>query len=998
MSSYRLPQTAPSNAIINRQKNLFFTFDGKQYAGLEGDTLASALSANDVKLLARSFKYHRPRGLFGTGGEEPNALLTIGNGASAEVNLPATMVSLIDGLDATSQNRWPCLRFDVAAINGFAGTLLSAGFYYKTFMGPASDAWKLYEPFIRKAAGMGKAGHEADPDRYEHAHGYCDVLVVGSGPAGLAAARQAANAGASVFLCEEQPYFGGSLLGDFSSIKGVSTTEWTTNQVDDLKDISRVTLLPRTCVYGAFDGMTFAALETLNSNNLRARHWTIRTKQVILATGANDRPIVFPGNDLPGVMLLDAVRTKALKFGVAMGHKVSVFANHDGAYGSIHDLARAGVKIDHVIDPRTDIDMEKAELVRSIGADLIKGSVVCGTSGRLALKSIRVAKWDGRNIQGGAFGLECDCLAVSGGVTPLIQLASQSGSKPLWNETFGAFLMAKKFADAWYVAGAANADFGLGDAIDAGTNAGSAAAKALNLSTKRGRAVSITNLGFGYEPKRIQPITEVPNSSHGSKQEAFVDLQHDVTADDIRLAHSEGFKAAEHLKRYTTLGMAGDQGKTSNINGMAIMADQLGTPIEEVGTTRFRPPYRPITLGAVAGESIGSHLRPTRKTPMHDWHVANGAEMMDVGLWKRPRVYYRAGETLDEAYIREARAVRQSVGIVDVSTLGKIDVQGPDAATLLDRIYTNDLSSLPVGRARYGLMLRQDGLLFDDGTVWRTSDMRYLVTTTTAQARAVFTQMEYYLATWWPDLKVKITSVTDHWGAMALSGPNARRTLQKITKEDVSHPTLPFMGVREIELDDVRCLVSRLSFSGELAYEIFCPAHKAEHVWRALINAGAEFDITAYGLESLGTLRIEKGHVAGGELDGRITADDAGLSGLCSDKKFYVGKALMSREDLVRGGRLQVVGLIADGDFALSGGAHLVSNDTLSEPAESEGHVSSATYSPALEKYIALGLLGNGRQRIGEAIYVSDPLSGSHRKARVVDKVFYDSGGEKMRG
>ncbi|MEO1066367.1 MAG: sarcosine oxidase subunit alpha family protein [Pseudomonadota bacterium] len=1005
MTAYRLPASNPSNAVIRRDKSVFFTFDGQQYMGLKGDTLASALSANDVRLVGRSFKYHRPRGLFSAGPEEPSALMTVGEGAHREPNSRATMVELFDGLKATSQNRWPSLKHDLAAVNGMAGNLLSAGFYYKTFMGPSRDAWMIYEHFIRKAAGMGAGSFEPDPDTYEHMHGYCDVLVVGAGPAGLAAATQAANSGASVYLCEDNPQFGGSLLGDFSEVKGKSAPEWASDQIDALKNNDTVTLFARTTVYGAFDDMTFGALERLTTHDpnpaqgqARMRHWTIRAKQIIVATGRIDRPIVFPGNDVPGVMLLDGVHRHALKYAVAMGKSVSVFANHDGAYGAIADLAKAGVGIANVIDPRPTVTMDQAELVRQAGADLIKGAVVCGTTGGRALKSIKVSKWENGLLSGGSWGLECDCLAVSGGTTPLIHLASQSGARPRFDEAMSAFVMPGPLPEGWHSAGGAFAEFEMSDAIRSGTRAGSAAAKALGLAPKRATPVSITGIDFSLAPDKIMPLWEVPKSASGSKQKAFVDLQHDVTADDIRLAEVEGFHAAEHLKRYTTLGMAADQGKTSNVNGMAIMAHALGTSIEEVGTTRFRPPYIPVTLGAIAGENVRGHLQPTRKTPMHDWHIRHNAEMMNVGLWKRPRVYYKPGETLEQAYVREAQCVRASVGICDVSTLGKIDVQGPDAGEFLNRLYTNGFAKLPVGKARYGLMLRHDGLLFDDGTTWRLSETQYLTTTTTANAATVMAHMEYYLSVWWPDLKVRVSSMTDNWAAASLAGPNARKVLASVTDFDVSDAALPFMGVTPASIDGIYCLIARLSFSGELAFEIFWPACHGDTVWRRLMDAGTPYEITPYGIEALGTLRIEKGHIAGGELDGRVTADDVGLSAMCSTKKDFIGKALMTREALLAEDRIQLVGLVSQNDMALKAGSHLVINETAKEPAVSEGHVSSVTYSPVMEKYIALGLLKGGRDRHGETLYVTDPLNGTHIAATVTDPIFYDKAGEKMRG
>jgi len=980
MSGYRL-ERARGGAPVN------FTFDGKRYQGLAGDTLASALLASGIDLFGRSFKYHRPRGLFSAGVEEPSALVTLGSGARAEPNTRATMVELFEGLEATSQNRWPSLAFDLMSVNQLAGPLFSAGFYYKTFMGPTRKAWKFYEHFIRKAAGLGAGTTLPDPDRYEEMNAFCDVLVVGAGPAGLMAAQAAATSGARVILADEQCELGGNLRGKTIAREALAK----------LAALDNVTLLKRTTVYGYYDDNTLGAVERV-ANHLpapregqpRERHWTIRARQVVLAAGAIERPIVFGDNDKPGVMLADAGRIYVERHGVAPGRQVALFTNNDGAYCSVAALSAAGVEVAAIVDARREIGAEARRIAEASGAELLLGHAVTRALGGQRLSGIEVAPFDPE--QGASEDahrrLSADCLLVSGGWTPTIHLASQAGGPPPWDDTLTAFLPGAP-SQPWRAAGACNGALGTAAALAEGVQAGAAAAEAC---------------GFAAGPIEIpeaaeEPLADVPlpvwdaRPPHG-KGKAFVDLQHDVTASDVSLAHREGFRSVEHLKRYTTLGMATDQGKTSNVIGLALMARERRLSIPEVGTTRFRPPYTPVSLGALAGQARGAHFRPTRRTPMHDWHEAQGAEMIATGLWMRPRIYAEGNETVEQAYVRETRHVRESVGMVDVSTLGKIDVQGPDAAEFLNRVYSNGFLKLPEGKARYGLMLREDGFLWDDGTTWRLSETQFLMTTTTANAAPVLTQLEFLLAAVWPELKVAVTSVTEQWAGMAVSGPRSREVLATALSDiDMSNEGLPFMGVRHGTLDGVPVLVARLSFSGELAYEVYCGAHHGEAVWTRILEAGQPFGIIPYGVEALGALRIEKGHVAGPELDGRTTAADLGLAGMVSTKKRFIGSEMYQREGLTDPERLKLVGFVSTDGNSIRAGAHLVAP---ADPTQSLGHITSVTYSPALGKYIALGLLADGPNRLGEQLIATYPLKNIDVKVEVVSSHFYDPDGSRM--
>ncbi|MCR4267732.1 sarcosine oxidase subunit alpha family protein [Nitratireductor sp. ZSWI3] len=995
------PRRAATGGLLDRTRTVRFTFDGQTYDGHPGDTLASALLANGVTLVGRSFKYHRPRGVFTAGIDEPNALVTVLKEGVREPNIPATRIELHDGLRAESQNRFPSLDYDFGALNQLGGRLIGAGFYYKTFMGPVigplkgTRFWMLCERFIRRAAGLGRADYGKDPSRYERMNAFCDVLVVGGGLAGLMAAEAAAKAGKRVILAEQEPAVGGFARWSGETIGGKPASVFAEQLAERLAGLDTVRLLSRTTVWGYYDGNTLAATERVCDHlakapkgNPRQRHWTIRAGKVVLAAGALERPIVFPGNDRPGVMLAGAVRRYATEHAVLPGDRTVLFTNNDSAYEAAVAIRRAGGHVTAIVDVRPSISEAAAALASEAGVVPLTGQAVVGTSGGKRLAGVTVQRFDAATgaLSGDARPIECDSLAVSSGWQPVIHLASQAGGKAHWDEALQAFLPPQP-GRSWTGAGAFMGRMTTAEALASGRDAGLDAA---GKKPSRAKLPEVAPQPLDIAPA---PVFEIK-----AKGKAFVDLQHDVTADDVRLAHREGFVSVEHLKRYTTLGMATDQGKSSNVPGLAIMAEARGIAIPEAGTTRFRPPFSPVAIGSIAAERYGD-LRPDRLTPMHDWHVENGAAMTPAGLWHRPLVYAAPGETVEQAYIREAAAVRRSVGIVDVSTLGKIAVKGPDAAEFLDRVYTNTFSTLPVGKARYGLMLREDGIAFDDGTTWRLGENDFLMTTTTANAGPVMQHLEYFLDVIWPDLRVHLTSVTDAWAGAAIAGPNARKVLEKcVAGTAVDNEALPFMGIVEGAIGGAPVMICRLSFSGELAYEVYSGAGHGLHVWEALMEAGEEFAITPYGMEALGALRIEKGHVTGAEIDGRTTARDLYLDWMLSKKKPFVGSALMDRPALIDQNRIRLVGVVSLDGRPLGGGAHIVEKGSLDDLGQSIGHITAFCYSPELSKYIGLALVRGGKARHGTRAFVSDPLRKRFGPVEIVSHHFFDPEGRRMHG
>ncbi len=987
---------------IDRTRPLSFTFDGRQYAGFFGDTLAAALLANGVRLVARSFKYHRARGIYSAGIEEPNALFALRAGDRVVPNVRGTGVELYEGLIAESQNRWPSLRFDLMSVVGWFPKLFAAGFYYKTFMGPTRKSWLVYEHFIRQAAGMGVAASGPDPAHYEKAEGFCDVLVVGAGPSGLMAALAAGRSGARVILVEDDFQLGGSLL---ARSRGGAADQWLDGVVTELKSLANVRIMKRTCVFGAYDNLVFGLVERINEHRSDPdafqpwqRYWIVRARRAILATGMIERPIVFGNNDLPGVMLASAARTYANRFAVRVGRKAVVFTNNNSAYSSAIELAHAGSEV-AIVDSRRETEPGLAQAVRDAGVKLHAGHAVARANGGCRVRSVDVTEYRGAQsrLQKTRFRLKCDALLVSGGWTPTLHLLSQRGPKPVYDEQLAMFV-AGEVPQGFLLAGAAACELGLRDSARSGERAGMVAAEQCGFVPRplpSGRLPALADDGPGLG---IEACWEAPDTRRSKSAMKFVDLQNDVKSDDVGLAHREGYDSVELLKRYTTLGMATDQGKTANLNALAILAGMHGTDIKNVGTTMFRPPYRPVLLGALAGQTKNEHFRPTRRSPIHDWHERNGAVFTQTNLWIRPWYFPQPGESVRSASLREAAAVRERVGMVDVSSLGKIDVQGPDVAEFLNRVYVNNFDTLKPGRVRYGLMLRLDGIALDDGTTSCISANDYFMTTTTAEESEVLTHLEYLLQTAWPDLDVQLTSVTSQWAAVAVAGPESRNLLSSlITDVDFGNESIPYMGIGHGHLDGVPVRVSRLSFSGEMAYEVYAPAGHGERIWQAIFDAGQAWGIVPYGTEALNILRTEKGHVAGPELDGRTSLADLGMGRMASRKKPFVGSALMQREGLIDPARPQLVGLkpVSDrGEFRA--GAILCERQQHS--GHGIGYISSVAYSPELATTIGLGFVSGGLSRRGDLVDAVFPLRKEVTAVRIVSPHFVDPEGERLRG
>jgi len=999
------PHRIPVGGIVDRTRALRFEYDGIACQGYAGDTLASALLANGIHLVGRSFKYHRPRGIYSAGTEEPNALVQLARDARTEPNVRATTLELYDGLVAASQNGWPSVRFDVGAINDALSPLMPTGFYYKTFMWPPTPKWWLrYEHVIRRAAGMGRAADEPDPDDYEHQYAHCDVLVIGGGAAGLAAARAAAHAGARVIVCDENARWGGELPDAGATIERRAAAEWMADTVRELAQQPNVLTLLRTTAFGYYDGNLVGAVERLADhlpapppNVPRQRLWKIRAKAVVLATGAIERAIAYAGNDLPGTMLAGAARVYVRRFAVRPGTRAVVFTNNDSAYATALDLRQSGVAIGAVVDARPASALTGAlpARARSAGLAIVPGSAIVAAHGRLRVASVDVAPLAG----GAARRIPCDLVCVSGGHNPAVHLYSQARGKLRYDEALVTFVPDSSPLPI-LPAGAANGRFGLAAALTEGHAAGAAAAaRAARLASPATPPLAPPGAD-AVDIGPVKPLWAVPAPRRSAKR--FVDLQSDVTVDDIALAAREGYQAVEHLKRYTTLGMGSDQGKTSNILGLALMAEQLGVAIPSVGTTTFRPPYTPVTMGAIPGRESGPDVEPTRHSAMHEWHLAQGARFVNAGLWKRPHSYPRAGETEDDAANREARNVRSHVGAVDVSTLGKIELQGRDVAKFLNRIYINTWDTLAVGRCRYGVMLRDDGMVMDDGTTSRLGPAHYLMTTTTVNAGKVMQQIEYLLQVQWPELEVYATSVTEQWSAAALSGPQARKVVAAVVDIDVSNAAFPFLAVGECHVravdERIPARLFRMSYSGELAYEIHVPADRGRSMWDAVIAAGEAFGLMPYGTEAMSTQRIEKGHVViGPEADGRTTADDLGMGKLVSAAKWCIGKPLLDRPALTDPNRWQLVGLTALDGGTMPRAAKIVAHPHRAAPNPMLGHVTSWCFSPNLDAWIALALVARGRERHGEILWAVSPLANARVRVRVGPPCFIDPQGERLR-
>lgn len=993
MSRTHQPFRLASGGLVDRTKDLGFTFDGKNYTGHAGDTLASALLANGVTLVARSFKYHRPRGILSAGSEEPNAIVELRDGARREPNTRVTTAELYNGLSAKSQNSWPSLSFDVMSINNLLSPVFVAGFYYKTFMWPASFWEKLYEPMIRNAAGLGRAAKEADPDSYEKSTAFCDVLIVGAGPAGLMAALAAGRAGARVVLADESFMFGGRMLGESRTVGGLDGHAWSANVIAELSSMPDVTLMPRTTIFGAYDGGTFGAIQRVAdhvpipaAHQPRQRLWRIIAKRSIITTGGTERPIVFGNNDRPGVMLCNAVRTYINRYGVAPGRTAVVFANNDDGTSTVADLVRAGINIAALVDARPVSPPHIIELAQRHAIRLING-VVSDAEGRLKVTKARI-KPNGS----AAFDVACDLIAVSGGWNPNIQITTHLNGRPEWSDKLSAFIPGA-MPQGMRTAGTAAGSYTLADCLSEGAIAGTAAAVDTGFTSPQIDVPSADD-----ETTAITPFWHVGDARH----KAFVDFQNDVAASDIVLAEREGFSAVEHLKRYTTLGMATDQGRTANVNGLAILASLTGKTIPQTGMTTARPPFTPVSIGAFAGHHRGKNFKPSRRPPSFAWSKEQGAVFVETGLWLRPAYFPRSGEGDWLTTVkREVETVRKAVGICDVSSLGKIDVQGPDAAKLLDLVYMNPMKSLKIGKARYGGMLREDGILMDDGTVARLGENHYFVTTTTANAVKVYQHMQFALQWLWPDLDVQISSATEQWAQYAVAGPKSRDLLRKIVDAefDLSDEAFPYMGCGEVTVcSGTKARLYRLSFSGERAYELGVPARFGDALIRRLMQAGQEFGVCAYGSEALGVMRIEKGHISGPELNGTTTAADVGLGGMVSKKKpDFIGRVLTKRPGLIDPDRPSLVGLRpVDRERRLRSGAHFIPKGADPTAANDHGHMTSVAYSPDLGHWIGLGLLKNGPQRTGEIIRAYDPLRSEDIPVEVVSPVFIDPEGAKL--
>ncbi|HIF62035.1 MAG TPA: sarcosine oxidase subunit alpha family protein [Candidatus Pelagibacter sp.] len=985
---------------INRGKKISFKFNKKKYFGYEGDTLASALLANGVHLVGRSFKYHRPRGFIGAGVEEPNAQVQLYTGAKTEPNAVATTVELVEGLVAKSQNCFPSVSFDFGAINNFLSKFFPAGFYYKTFMWPKSFWHRIYEPIIRKAAGLGVAPLKPDPDRYEHKFEYCDILVAGSGPSGLAGALAAAKNGAKVILAEDKPRFGGSLLTDEVTIGNKNGKDWTDETIAQLKSMPNVIVKNRSQVFGYYDHNMMVMCERTkdhieNPSKFipRQRLWYIRAKEVIISTGSIERPLVFGNNDRPGIMLASAAKEYMKVYGVLVGKKPIVFTNNDSGYDTAIEFKKNGIN-PIVLDIRSNSNSSVVMEAKNLNIDIKFSYGVVNAQGYKKVSSALIGKLNEeksgyKNLE----TIDCDCICVSGNWTPTVHLSSQSGNKLKFDENVNAFIPNQPKQNESTV-GSANGSFTLKNTLEEGL------AKGYTLSKK------ITG-------KDLKISTPISNERSYGQQDKFwcmplpknkyykrcVDFQNDVYVSDIELAVREGFRSIEHVKRYTTLGMATDQGKTSNLNGLQLVSKIEKKIIPEVGHTTFRPPYTPVTIGTIVGREVGKYYRPTRKSPMHRWHESNNAVFVDAGLWLRPRYYKQKNETLAEAAKREATNVRNNVGVCDVTSLGKIDIKGPDSAEFLNRIYTNAWMKLPIGKARYGVMLREDGIVFDDGTTTRISENHYHMTTTTAQAVNVLSHLEFYLQVVWPELDVNVLSITEQWAGVALAGPNSRNLLNKLFPEtDVSNEGIPFMGFKEADLFGVPARIFRISFSGELAYEINVESGYGVFMWEKIIELGKEMNIEPYGTEALSTLRIEMGHVAGSEIDGRVIPSDLSLDLMISKKKDFIGKRSLKREAFLNPNREKIVGVVPlDKKTMIPEGSYLVIDENASLPNPKLGHISASCWSVEYNNPFSLAIMKDGKKKIGEKFFAVSPLKNKSIPVEIVSSHYVDPKGERVR-
>jgi len=980
--------------LIDTSEVVPFIFNDQKFYGHAGDTLASAMLANGQRLVGRSFKYHRPRGIFSAGSEEPNALVELGIEAYKEPNTRATVTELYPYLEARSQNHRGPLTFDFMAINDRLSAFLGAGFYYKTFMWPKAFWEKLYEPVIRASAGLGKLSGLADPDAYDKGFLHTDLLIIGAGAAGITSALNAGRSGLRVILADEDFLPGGQLNCDDDIVDGLASSAWARQSIAELKTMSNVRLMTRTSVYGAFDHGVYGALERktdhlpLTTNQPRQVLWRIYSKQCLLSAGSTERSIAFGNNDRPGIMLSASVRTYVNRYGVAPGNEIAIFTNNDDGWRTAADCRRAGIKVVAVVDPRSIAPFELGDVPVYLNSEVVD------TEGRLGLSAISIRD----NKRDETHEISADCLAVSGGWNPNVHLTCHQRGRPVWNDDILAFVPGGELPTGMSVAGAANGHFDLSATLQSSLSTSSALIKELGAKPAMVQAPETHE----KTPYNIEAFWHVKAGKQGGQHRAWIDLQNDVTTKDINISHQDGFRATEHLKRYTTLGMATDQGKTSNVLGLAIMAEVAGKTIAETGTTIFRPPYTPVPIGAFGGRSRGKEFKPTRVTPSHAWAAEQNAEFVEVGPWLRAQWYPKNGETFwRDSVDREVLQTRSSVGICDVTTLGKIDIQGSDAAAFLDKVYANTFSTLAVGKVRYGLMLREDGIAMDDGTTARFSETHFVMTTTTANAVSVFRHMEFCRQCLWPDMDVHLISATDQWAQYAVAGPNARKLLAKIVDKpfDIGNEAFPFMACSELSIcNGAPARLFRISFSGELAYEIAVPARYGDSLMRTLMIAGDEFQVVPYGTEALGVMRIEKGHAAGNELNGQTTALNIGLGRMVSKKKDSIGSVLSERSGLNQEDALSLVGFKpVDNTRTLRAGAHFIAEGAEMNMDNDEGWMTSVCYSPNLQTSIGIGYLKRGQDRIGETIRAADPLRGEDIEVQIVSPHFIDPKGDRLR-